>query len=63
MVATVTEVHKKAVVDLWRRQTDLKAVKSGRVYAIAADIFVVPGPRVAEAAEAFAGMLRGVAPQ
>lgn len=54
----VTEVHKQEVVKLWRRQSDLKAVASGRVYAVAADIFVVPGPRIAEAAEAFARMLQ-----
>lgn len=54
----VTEAHKQDVVKLWRRQADLKAVRSGRVYAVAADIFVVPGPRIAEAAEAFARMLR-----
>lgn len=53
----VTEAHKKAVVRLWQRQADLKAVKSKDVYAVASDIFVVPGPRVAEAAEAFASML------
>lgn len=49
----VTEARKQAVVDLWRRRTTLKS----RVYAVASDIFVVPGPRVAEAAEAFAQML------
>ena len=49
----VTEARKQAVVDLWRRRSALKA----RVYAVASDIFVVPGPRVAEAAEAFARML------
>lgn len=49
----VTEARKQAVVELWRRRTTLKS----RVYAVASDIFVVPGPRVAEAAEAFAQML------
>jgi iron complex transport system substrate-binding protein len=53
----VTEAHKQGVVKLWQRQVDLKAVNSNRVYAVAADIFVVPGPRVAEAAQAFAKML------
>jgi iron complex transport system substrate-binding protein len=59
----VTETHKQDVVNLWRRQADLKAVRSGQVYAVAADIFVVPGPRVAEAAEAFARMLRQESPR
>ena len=53
----VTEVHKQDVVKLWQKQEALKAVTSRRVYAVAADIFVVPGPRIAEAAEAFARML------
>ena len=53
----VTEAHKQDVVKLWQKQPGLKAVASGRVYAVAADIFVVPGPRIAEAAEAFAKML------
>jgi iron complex transport system substrate-binding protein len=53
----VTEAHKQDVVKLWERQDVLKAVTSRRVYAVAADIFVVPGPRIAEAAEAFAKML------
>lgn len=54
----VTETHKRDVVKLWEKQADLKAVTSKHVYAVAADIFVVPGPRIAEAAEAFAKMLR-----
>ena len=49
----VTETHKQEVVALWRQRASLTA----RVYAVASDIFVVPGPRVAEAAEAFAQML------
>jgi hypothetical protein len=35
----------------------LRAVRSGRVHAIASDIYVVTGPRVAECARAFARML------
>ena len=49
----VTEEHKRHVVALWQRQPALKS----RVFAVASDIFVVPGPRVAEAAEAFEQML------
>jgi iron complex transport system substrate-binding protein len=49
----VTEAQKQAVVGLWRRRSTIRA----RVYAVASDNFVVPGPRVAEAAEAFAEML------
>jgi iron complex transport system substrate-binding protein len=53
----VTEQHKRDVVALWSRQPALKAVAQKRVYAVAEDIFVVPGPRIAEAAEAFERML------
>ena len=53
----VTEEHKRSVVALWNRHPSLKAVAQKRVFAVAADIFVVPGPRVAEAAEAFERML------
>jgi len=53
----VTEAHKQDVVALWGRLGSVAAVKQKRVYAVAADIFVVPGPRVVEAARAFLQML------
>lgn len=53
----VTEEHKRNVIALWDRIPTLAAVKQHRVFAVASDIFVVPGPRVTEAAKAFAGML------
>ncbi len=53
----VTEDHKHSVVALWDRVPTLAAVKQHRVFAVASDIFVVPGPRVIEAAKAFAEML------
>lgn len=53
----VTEAHRASVVELWKRHPVLKAVRGNRVYAVANDIFVVPGPRMAEAARAFARML------
>lgn len=53
----VTEEHKREVVNLWQRLNTLDAVKRHRVYAVASDIFVVPGPRVVNAAEEFARML------
>jgi iron complex transport system substrate-binding protein len=52
--AGVTEAHKREVVDLWNRMPTLQAVAHHRVYAIASDIYVVPGPRVVECARAFA---------
>lgn len=55
--AGVTEKQKRAVVELWSRYPILSAVKQRRVFAVASDIFVVPGPRVVEAAREFARML------
>jgi iron complex transport system substrate-binding protein len=56
--ANVTESHKRAVVALWRAYPSIDAVRRARVFAVASDIFTVPGPRMAEAARAFAEMLR-----
>ena len=53
----VTDRAKRAVVNLWSARSSLTAVHEGRVFAVASDIFVVPGPRMVDAAEAFAGML------
>lgn len=53
----VTEEHKHQVIALWNRVPNLAAVKQHRVFAVASDVFVVPGPRVVDAANAFAEML------
>ena len=53
----VTEEAKRAVVDLYERLTSVRAVRSSRVHAVASDIYVVPGPRVVDAAWAFLQML------
>jgi len=53
----VTESHKRAVVRLWSKWSSLQAARKNRVYAVASDIYVVPGPRVVEAVRAFARML------
>jgi len=53
----VTEAHKREVTSLWERLTSVAAVKQHRVYAVASDVYVVPGPRVVEAAKAFFAML------
>ena len=42
---------------LWAKYPMLKAVRERRLYAVASDIYVRPGPRMAEAAQAFARML------
>lgn len=53
----VTEEHKRSVVALWNRFPAITAVHDHRVIAVASDIFTVPGPRMVEAARAFARML------
>lgn len=56
----VTEEHKRSVAALWQQYPMVPAVQAGRVYAVANDIFVVPGPRVVEAA---AELLRMIHPE
>jgi iron complex transport system substrate-binding protein len=59
----VTDERKRSVVALWDRYPSLRAVKNHRVYAVASDIFVVPGPRMIDAAREFARMLHpGIKP-
>ena len=53
----VTDQHKREVTSLWERLTSVAAVKQHRVFAVASDVYVVPGPRVVEAAKAFFAML------
>jgi iron complex transport system substrate-binding protein len=53
----VTEEHKRSVVSLWQRVSAVAAVKQHRVYPVASDIYVVPGPRVVDAAGAILKML------
>ncbi|MBZ5601010.1 MAG: cobalamin-binding protein [Acidobacteriia bacterium] len=48
----VTEQHKREIIALWRRAPVLAAVQQNRVFAIAPDMFLVPGPRVVDAARA-----------
>jgi iron complex transport system substrate-binding protein len=60
----VTAAHQRAVVDLWQRMGSLAAVKQHRVFAVASDIYVVPGPRIVIAAAEFFSMLHpGVSPK
>jgi cobalamin transport system substrate-binding protein len=56
----VTEEHKRSVARLWQQYPVIPAVQAGRVYPVAKDIFVVPGPRVVEAA---AELLRMIHPE
>jgi iron complex transport system substrate-binding protein len=53
----VTDGHKREVTSLWERLNSVAAVKQHRVFAVASDIYVQPGPRVVDAAKAFLEML------
>ncbi len=54
----VTDAQKRAVVDMWAaRLPQLAAVRRKAVYGVASDIYVVPGPRIVDAAREFARML------
>lgn len=53
----VTDERKREVTSLWDRLSSVAAVKQHRVYAVASDIYVEPGPRVVDAAKAFFEML------
>ncbi|MSV34555.1 MAG: cobalamin-binding protein [Bryobacterales bacterium] len=55
--AAVTDAHKRGVVSVWQRAASLEAVKNHRVHAVAADLFVVPGPRAIQAAQAIFDLL------
>lgn len=45
----VSEEHKRSVIQLWKNRPEIRA----RVHAVANDIFVVPGPRMVDAAREF----------
>jgi ABC-type Fe3+-hydroxamate transport system substrate-binding protein len=53
----VTEAQKQRAEHLWHRYPNLAAVERDAVHAVASDIFVVPGPRMVDAAREFARML------
>jgi ABC-type Fe3+-hydroxamate transport system substrate-binding protein len=55
--SAATEAQKRAVINLWRTYPMLKAVKHDSVIFGISDIFFVPGPRIVDAAQAFAKML------
>lgn len=55
--AGFTEERRRSIAALWSRYPALKAVRGRRVFAVSSDIYVVPGPRVVEAAREFARML------
>lgn len=52
-----TDAHKQAIVALWGKIPALRAVAARKVFPIADDIYVVPGPRMIDAARSFARIL------
>jgi iron complex transport system substrate-binding protein len=61
MGATETERERRNAEgqELWRRYRTISAVRNGRVRAAETDALFVPGPRVVEAAEWLADVIRG----
>jgi iron complex transport system substrate-binding protein len=55
--SAATGVQMRAVINLWRAYPMLKAVKRDRIVFGISDMFFVPGPRIVDAAQAFAKML------
>jgi ABC-type Fe3+-hydroxamate transport system substrate-binding protein len=53
----------EANLALWHQVSDLQAVRDGRVYSISSTAFVVPGPRLIEAAEILFEILHGYKPK
>jgi iron complex transport system substrate-binding protein len=65
MGASAQERERKAVEDqnLWKQVSNLSAVKNDHVYSLTSTAFVVPGPRVIEAAEILFTLLHGKKPE
>jgi iron complex transport system substrate-binding protein len=65
MGATAQERERKVSenLSLWKRVSKLSAVKNNHVYSLTSTAFVVPGPRVTEAAEILFTLLHGKKPE
>jgi iron complex transport system substrate-binding protein len=53
----LTDTRRKAILGLWSSHQSLMAARNSRVFVVADSTFTVPGPRMAQAAKAFAQML------
>jgi iron complex transport system substrate-binding protein len=53
----VSEAHRRQIAQLWKKLSTVDAVQHGRIFAIAPEAYTIPGPRMVEAARAFARML------
>ncbi len=54
----VTQQHLLEITAMWSRYSQLRAIRTKHVFAVASEIFVVPGPRIVEAAEQFERMMQ-----
>lgn len=65
MGATAQERERKVseTLSLWKHVSNLSAVKNDHVYSLTSTAFVVPGPRVTEAAEILFTLLHGKKPE
>jgi iron complex transport system substrate-binding protein len=65
MGATAQERERKVAenLSLWKHVSNLSAVKNAHVYSLTSTAFVVPGPRVTEAAETLFTLLHGKKPE
>ena len=45
---------------MWRREGAVAAVRANAIHVVTSDAFLVPGPRVVEAAETLAAWLHGI---
>lgn len=52
--------RRPATERLWRQQPNVRAARTNNIHAVTSDAFVVPGPRVVEAAETLARWLAAV---
>jgi iron complex transport system substrate-binding protein len=55
--AALTKQQIAAEVALWRKFPTIGAVKTGRIHIVSSEVFVVPGPRVAEMVRIVARLL------
>lgn len=55
---SITETQRRSTIELWGKFRTVNAVRNGRVFPVADDRFVVPGPRMLEAVLALGNMLR-----
>jgi iron complex transport system substrate-binding protein len=56
MGGTETEEQAERVRSLWEDFPSIKATRTGRIFALDSDVFIIPGPRVVKAAQRLASL-------